>query len=109
MIRRIVSVLLALVLLSGLSACGEKGEKGVIPAETEKPRFSEYADGEELFGAAGSEEEAKKIAELYGIELVSFSQGIATFHTEEDPSTVVKRGKDNGWPLIEVNRLNQAY
>ena len=65
---------------------------------------SNTAKGKELMGLASSEEEAIKIAELYGIEFVDYELGVACYHTEEDPSTVVKRGIDNGWPPVEVNR-----
>jgi hypothetical protein len=64
---------------------------------------SNTAKGKELMALVSSEEEALKIAELYGIEFVDFELGVACYHTEEDPSTVVQRGIDNGWPLVEVN------
>ena len=65
--------------------------------------------GEELFALCESEEEARQIAEIYGIEFVKFGFGVATFHTEEDPSEVVRRGIENGWPHIELNRQMQLY
>ncbi|MBR1456020.1 MAG: hypothetical protein IJ594_02515, partial [Oscillospiraceae bacterium] len=72
-------------------------------------RIVEIAEGRELFTLADSEEEAQQLAELYGIELVEFGNGVATFHTEEPPAEVVARGQANGWPLIEVNYLNQLH
>ncbi|MDO4988923.1 MAG: hypothetical protein Q4E45_00295 [Eubacteriales bacterium] len=65
------------------------------------------AEGRELYCLADSQEEAEKLAELYGIELVEFSNGVATFHAEEDPQTVITRGKDNGWPLLSLNVVEQ--
>ena len=56
-----------------------------------------------------SDAEALRLAELYGIELVSYSYGAASFHTEEEPDAVVSRGVRNGWPRIEVNHLGQMY
>ena len=67
----------------------------------------ELAEGEELMCLADSEAEAQKIAEQYGISLVLFNYGVATFHTEEDPSVVIQRGIDNGWPELSLNRANK--
>ncbi len=68
-----------------------------------------YAEGEELFAMAETEEEALELAALYGIELVSFDYGVATFHTDEDPAEVVRRGAENDWPVLEVNGLVSAF
>ena len=62
-----------------------------------------YAAGKELYCLADTEEEAKEIAALYDIELVGFSYGVATFHTEENPGTVIARGKKNGWRTLSLN------
>lgn len=62
-------------------------------------------EGQELFCLAKTEEEAKEIAALYGIELVDFSFGVATFHTEEKPGEVIARGEKNGWPSISPNTI----
>lgn len=64
------------------------------------------AKGEELWAMVSSGEEAMEIAELYDIELVLYEQGVATYHTEEDPKAVVQRGRENGWPLIAVNHTD---
>ena len=68
---------------------------------------SNIAAGEELFAVVSSEEDAQAIADQYGIELVTFAQGVATYHTEEDPGTVVRRGRENGWPPIAVNQKKE--
>ncbi len=67
------------------------------------------AEGKELTALVETEEEAKAIAEQYGIELVEFSYGVATFHTEEDPKDVIARGEENGWPSLSLNRKVGAY
>ena len=67
----------------------------------------DVAAGEELMALVSSEEEAQEVAEQYGIELVTFAQGVATYHTEEDPGTVVRRGRENGWHALAVNHVNQ--
>ena len=72
-------------------------------------QIGSIADGRELFALADSEEEAKTIADLYGITLVRFSFGVATFHTEENPSAVIARGVENGWPRLEINRTTNTF
>ena len=63
-------------------------------------------EGAELYCLADSQEEAGEIADLYGIELVDFDLGVATFHTEEDPGAVIQRGKENGWRSLSLNGTN---
>ena len=63
----------------------------------------------QLCGLAESEEEAKKIAELYGIELVDYSYGLATFHTDEDPQKIIDEGVEKGYPQLTLNGSNQLY
>ena len=70
-----------------------------------EPAACGYAKGRELFCLADSETEAASLASLYGITLVDYSYGVATFTTAEDPSAVVKRGRDNGWKAIEINYI----
>lgn len=58
-----------------------------------------------LVCTVGSEEEAKEIAELYGIELVEYSLNVATYYTEEDPGEVIARGIEKGWPELHYNNI----
>ncbi len=97
------AVLLALLMLTG---CGRSARTG---REHAAPREASYAEGRELFCTVESREEAEEIAELYGIELVSFSYRVATFHTEEDPGAVVQRGRDNGWKALSVNTSKKMF
>ena len=84
-----------------------------VPFEqaVEKPSHFErqYADGKELLALVETEEEAMQIAEIYAIELVGFSNGVATYHTEEAPGTVVERGKENDWPEVFINYTRKAF
>lgn len=59
----------------------------------------------ELIALADSEEAAKEIAELYGIELKRHENGVAVFVTKENPADVIKRGEENGWPTVSVNTI----
>ncbi|MBD5450103.1 MAG: hypothetical protein HDR28_08120 [Lachnospiraceae bacterium] len=62
-----------------------------------------------LMAAAESEEEAQEIAEQYGIELVSYENGIALYHTEEYPFDVIARGQENGYPQLSINFVRTGY
>ena len=95
------SLIWILLLLAVLALMGCTGRAQPMPTGSVQPLPA--AEGEELMATVSSQEEAEEIAALYGIELVSCSEHIATFHTEENPQTVIQRGKDNGWPLLEVN------
>ena len=64
-----------------------------------------YVAGE-LLAVVGSEEEAREIADLYGITLTDVSYGLAKFTTDRDPQEVIAEGKANGWPELS---LNQTY
>ena len=63
----------------------------------------EYVEGEELLCLADSREQAQEIADQYGIELVNFSYGVATFHTTEDPQKIIDMGKEKGYPELSLN------
>ena len=104
--RKAVVVLLVLALLcacSLLTACGDDPGAG---RETEKDmRAGEPAPGKELMATADTQAEAERIAELYGVELVSWSGHLAVFHTEEDLYDVIGRGDGKNWPPLEINRV----
>lgn len=72
--------------------------------ETEKRPIYDISEGRELCCVCQSEEEAREIAEAYGIELVAYGNGIAAFHTEDDPRDVIQYGKDHNLPPLELNR-----
>ncbi len=111
----LLSVLLALTVFFS-TGCGIKEEKTDTETEIAVKNTDEAGgialsdnspfsavEGRELMILTDSEEEAKEIAGLYGIEFVDHSQGVAVFHTEEDPSSVVERGKKEGLPQLSIN------
>ena len=65
-----------------------------------------YAQGRELLCIADNREEAEETARLYGIELVEYNAGIAIFHTEEDPYSIVDMGIKKGYKRLDVNKVN---
>lgn len=62
-----------------------------------------------LVADVGTQEEAQKIAEQYGITLVSYGNGIATYQTDEDPYEVIARGEKNGYPQLSINFVQEAF
>lgn len=56
-----------------------------------------------LTALVDSQEEAQEIADLYGITLVSFENGVAVYRTDEDPFEVISRGDENGYPQLSIN------
>lgn len=62
-----------------------------------------------LIADANTQEEAQKIAEQYGITLVSYGNGIATYQTDEDPYEVIARGEKNGYPQLSINYVQEAF
>ena len=98
--KRLMCLILALAAL--LSGCGVK-------QTPPPPDGVSYSQEKPLMAAVESQEEAEELAELYGITLVDFGNGIATFYTEENPYEVIKRGEDNGWKLLEINHIQQAF
>lgn len=62
-----------------------------------------------LMATVDTEEEARDIAELYGITLVSFEYGVAVYQTEEDPIQVITRGQENDYPQLSLNLTRELY
>ena len=93
-----------LVLTALLPGCSRKMTLSASPVP-EMESVIQVAKGSELYCLVDTEEKAKEIAKLYGIELVEFSVGVATFHTEQDPNEVIRRGKENGWPELAINQI----
>lgn len=104
-----IGVIVMIFPFSLLFGCGGAEKKNSSPAPLPAATVQDYVEGAELLCIAQSEEEAKKIADMYGIELVEFSYGVATFHTEEDPNAVIRRGLDNGYPELSINGYSELY
>ena len=115
--KKIITVLLLMALLAGCTATADPTVPAptkplqqetvppTVPSEPENPVTEPAYTDVQLIGGATSREEAEGIAELYGITLVEFRNGLARFHTEEDPRDVIQRGEDNGWPKLELNQV----
>ena len=109
--RKVGKILIAVLLMALLGGCTAKEPTATAPSNPTQQEagtvYTEpiYAEAQ-LLGEAGSRKDAEELAELYGITLVEYKNGVARFHTEEDPREVIRRGKDNGWPELVLNRIS---
>lgn len=103
--KKILAVCTLLCML--LCGCQSKPEIKGTPEKAAQSGKQTLVAGKELFMLADTEEKAKETAELYGIKLVEFDYGVATFHTEEDPNEVIRRGRENNWPELSLNRIEK--
>ena len=69
----------------------------------------EYSEEEPLFALVETQDAAEKIASDYGIELVDFSYGVATYYTDKDPSELINWGKEQGLAPLEINYTSHLY
>ena len=117
--------LLLLLAAMAFSGCQKKTASETVPSKTvpaetasletiPAPGFAETVPGDvsedgQLMASAENLEEAQKLAELYGIELVDYGYRVALFRTDEDPRAVIQRGKENGWPELSLNHTAKAF
>lgn len=62
-----------------------------------------------LLAIVASQEEAEKIAELYGITLVSVNDSLAKYSTDKDIQELIRLGHENGWPPVEPNYIDRLF
>ena len=79
----------------------------LIETETESENAANNSAEEkqkeiELIALAEDQEEAEEIAKLYGIELSSFSDGVAVFTTDKDLQELKELEDLNGYPTQTV-------
>ena len=80
--------------------------KPAHPSSETKP-WDAVSNLGQLKGKAEDWDNAEEIAELYGITLVNYGNGLALFYTEENPKAVIARGEENGWPPLSLNRTTK--
>lgn len=83
---------------------------GMVELDTDSLQYiPDYQVGEqgktELIAMVQTEQEAKEVAEQYGITFVSFDTGVAVFETDEDPMEVISRGEKNGYVPLSLNYI----
>lgn len=127
-----IAVIIGLILISaaGLSGCGRERElveiAGLQSSSTEQEQMtlperkvlsslSEDADEGEAGGTtsltalADDLEEAEEIADLYGIELDSYSYGVAVYVTDKDVQELISMGEENDYPTLAPNHKNKLH
>lgn len=82
------------------SSAEDDGAAGRNHSSTEEVIMGEKVS---MIALADTKEEAKKIAELYGIELVNFSYGVAEYETTKDPQELIALGEKNNYPTLSTN------
>ncbi len=100
----------AVVIMFGLFGCSKNEvmlDDPGLESMTDSGSAGSVVKGMELICLAESKQEAEEIASSYGIDLVDFSNGVAAFHTDEDPQAVIEKGKDKGLKELSLNRLNR--
>ncbi|MCR5671397.1 MAG: hypothetical protein K6G10_10365 [Butyrivibrio sp.] len=97
----------AAVIAAVLAGCG--GGTYEIDASQIETISVPVVEGQELMCLAENKEEAQKIADMYGIELVDFGYGVATFHTEDDPQSVISAGLEKGYPELSINGYSHTF
>ncbi len=93
---------------SSISTSDEAAQEDQEPV-TAGGDAQEVTEGAELLCLVETKEEAQKIADQYGIELVDFGYGLATFHTDRDPEEVIKEGLEKGYPELSINGTSKLY
>lgn len=103
-----IILIVSSILVLAFSGCGKGVELGsVVDSEQGMSRVG-IAENQLYSVDITSEEEAKKVAEQYGIEFVEYVEGVATFHTDKDPQSVVQYGIDNGYVTLYINYIVEA-
>lgn len=123
---KIVVLVLGLILLAavGLWGCGGKKELTKVAVDDNIPKLQKLVDKNdfsvessendgsattELTALADNQEEAEEIAELYGIELSSYSYGVATYTTDKNPQELIELGIENEYPALIQNYEQELY
>lgn len=115
-----ITAVLGFMLLSamGLSGCGNREFVQMTPDSTttaplyETPAEFTTTEAEispQLTALADSLEEAQEIADLYGIELDSYSYGVAAYSTDKDISELLLLGEKNNYPTLAPNQKSEIH
>lgn len=127
----VVTIGLILLSMAGLGGCGgerelvemaEAGQKGVekemimMPISENETLDAKGDSGEnesdemtKLTALADDLEEAEKIADLYGIELDSYSYGVAVYVTDKDVQELISMGEENDYPTLAPNHKDKLH
>ena len=83
------------------SSAEDDGDTGRNHSSTEEEEI--MGEKVSMIALADTKEEAQKIAELYGIELVNYSYGVAEYETTKDPQELIALGEKKNYPALSTN------
>lgn len=117
--RTVIAVGLVLLSVTGLCGCGWNREltrmspedlpslQNLQPVNEDGSPIDSTGNSDseltELVALADTREEAEEIAELYGIELSTYSYGVATYTTDKNLKELMKLGEENDYPTLTPN------
>ena len=130
--KSIIAMGLVLLSVAGLSGCGrerqlvEMTERESGSIEQDQMTFTlparkvlssvagdsgedESEETTKLTALADDLEEAEKIADLYGIELDSYSYGVAVYVTDKDIQELISLGEENDYPTLAPNHKEKLH
>ncbi|MGN0307906.1 MAG: hypothetical protein ACI4DN_06800 [Lachnospiraceae bacterium] len=100
----IVVIIVVAVIIAGVVVYKNAGGVKLSRERTAEELQMEEYDGEAgLIATPETLEEAEKIAELYGITLISYENKVAVYLTDKDIRELIKMGKEKGYPTIDIN------
>ncbi len=109
----IIAAAAAALLSLGVTGAEKMPEKTDTAGQMQGTAAETVPEAPELLAAAESEEAAEEIAAAYGITLAGYTgyTGIATFWNTSgmQPGELIRLGKENGWPPIEINQTTGLF
>ena len=99
-----IIIVAVIVIIAGVSAVFFFRPKEAVEGKTELGN-----DILELIALVENREEAEQLAADYGIELIKFAEGVATFQTDKTYETIEKIGKEKGLTELSINDWNTAF
>lgn len=78
------------------------------PTDTDSDK-TDTSESVQLTALADDLEEAQEIAELYGIELDSYSYGVASYRTDKDITELINFGLENDYPTLAPNYTSELH
>ena len=111
--RKMAWIVGAVIVLVGVIigiAAGRRasGQQEIMPLGSRQEggaQSMEQTGVAQLIAEVKSEEEAQELAALYGITLKRVNGTLAIFETTEDPMSIIQKGKENGWKILEMDTI----
>lgn len=63
----------------------------------------------ELICMVETKEEAEKLADAYGIELIKYNEKVAVFQTDKSAKEIIEIGKEKDLPELSANNIVELY